>query len=86
LIEAFIGPDEEAGEELFELVVVTPSRLQTEQGARWCRAMLLLPQFSWEEVRTRIEKLLRHCEGPDWATVAQRIDRYMSWEFGEPQG
>jgi len=78
-----IGPDSEAGEESFEFEVLSPDRIVEVGASRWMRSILVLESFSLSEVRDRVEKLLRHCEGDSWAKVAAKLSRYMNWEYEE---
>jgi hypothetical protein len=76
------GPKEELGEELFGFTAITPRALLGEVGeGRWGRGHLILPCFSCDEVERRLQKLLRHCSGPSWAHVANRLNLELQWEF-----
>lgn len=48
--------------------------------------MLVVESFSWSDVQAAVEKLLRHCEGHDWADVGTKINRFMQWEFDDYLG
>ena len=86
LVQAFVGPNGGPGEESFEFTVVTRLAVADLPVPRWGRSMLLVETFSWADVRTAVEKLLRHCDGETWADVGAKINRYLQWEFDDYQG
>ena len=89
LIDAEIGPAGEEGGERFSFTACSPSWLTdvsrgSPEAFRWERARLVLPAWDLALVRRAVADLCRHTSGEDWADVANKLDRFMSWEFEAP--
>lgn len=84
VINAYIGPESEPGEDLFRFTVCSPSWLAGETGFRpglWLRAHLMLHTWDYRAVVDAVEKLCRSIEEPSWKAVALKLSRYLQWEF-----
>jgi hypothetical protein len=79
--QAFIGPREGDGEEAFNFVVVTPTRLARSTEAKWGRGTLIVPLFEWQLVVQAIATLLASCARPTWKEVANELNKELLWEF-----
>ena len=77
---ATIGPDGTDGGELFYFTVVTPKALVGDE-ATWGRALLIMPSFSWIDVKRMLERLLRHASRADWQASAAELNKELRWEF-----
>lgn len=80
LVQAMIGPDDAPGEESFDLLVVTPAALE-RLAPRWGRGLLVLKQFSWDEVRRHVDRLVAQCQERSWPDAARQLARWTDWEF-----
>lgn len=80
LVQAMIGPVDGPGEESFDFLVVTPDALK-RLAPRWGRGLLVLPAFSWDQVRRHVERLVAQCGDDSWANATQRLSRFADWEF-----
>lgn len=84
LIDAYVGPEGSDGEERFQFVACSPSWMVNEtvtDGAHWLRHYLLLERWSHDHVVSAVTKLCTSINEPDWQHVAQKLGRYMHWEF-----
>jgi hypothetical protein len=48
---------------------------------RYGSSMILMSEWSEEALAAHIDELCEKCVGPDWATVASRLSRYVDWEW-----
>ena len=61
---------EEPGSEVFYLTVCDSKTLCEIENGRFVSHTLVLEQFSWDDIKYRIEKLLRHTESAkNWDEV-----------------
>ncbi|SFT33732.1 Immunity protein 8 [Actinopolyspora lacussalsi subsp. righensis] len=88
LLQMFVGPSEDSGEEAFDVLVCTPkwaSRRVRETGPLVGRGVLLVENHSWYEIRGFLEKYVNALEAPTWDRLAEKIGRLGNWEFeGDP--
>jgi len=88
LVQAFVGPQGEPGEEAFDFTVCTPRWLNShpaQKGFLFARHYLLLWRYDYDLLRRAITDLCARAKGPDWETVANRLARYGHWEFEDYQ-
>jgi hypothetical protein len=81
---AVIGPPATPGGDLFYFTVVGPDWFASNppgKGFRWGRGLLVLDRWDYEVARRAIADLCLRAEGPDWETVAQRLNQHGWWEF-----
>ena len=84
LVQAMIGPEDEEGEESFDILVCTPSWLANEvptDGHLWGRHYLFVTRYDFAAIESAVRKLCDSAEGPDWSAVAAVLARYGAWEF-----
>ena len=80
-VELTIGPKGNECEEIFSFTVVTTKYLTINSQNRWGRGLLILEEFSWNEMETFISKLLNHCMANNWNEVANKLNNVIDWEF-----
>jgi hypothetical protein len=88
LIQLFIGPACEKGEELFTVVVCTAEALKSHYAGKTPRGLrhhLLVEAYDYETVRRHIEKICDRVEGETWRDIGERLNRYFTWEFEDDQ-
>lgn len=69
------------GAEVFGFVVVSPSRLAKYESGRFIVNTLVLEEFDWADIRTRLEKILAHtASAEDWEEVIDRLKGYLSYQ------
>jgi hypothetical protein len=88
-MQADIGPVGEDSADTFSFEVCTPSglasRLDGEARPFWGRGTLVVGAFSWEAVDAALNQYVRSVSGDDWAEVAEKLNRFMCWEFEDYQ-
>ncbi|MEV4224750.1 Imm8 family immunity protein [Nonomuraea sp. NPDC049725] len=89
LLEMYVGPQGERGEERFQLTVCTPSALAEQLkdhpfliGRHWLFVGELHPDKVTEWLSDRIAVL----EAPTWSELALKIGRIGEWEFEDDAG
>ncbi|MEV5495648.1 Imm8 family immunity protein [Nonomuraea fuscirosea] len=89
LLEMYVGPQGELGEECFQLTVCTPSALAEQLGQHpfligrhWLFVAELRPGKVTEWLSDRIAVL----EAPTWGELAEKIGRIGQWEFEDYPG
>ena len=80
-LQAEIGPSNQPGAELFSFLVATPGGLEGIELPRWGRGLLIVREFSWEQVNQSLSRLLAHAQAPTWAEVAAKLGKELQWEF-----
>lgn len=78
---ADVGEKGKEGADQFNCYVVTPKFLTLNSEVRWGRGYLLVPEFSWREVRRMFERLVSSIEASSWEEAAAILSRYLEWEF-----
>jgi len=84
LVQMLIGPDGGAGEESFDIQIVTPSwlkRQNAENGVIGAERRLLVFAYDWPNIESYLRDRVAECSGADWEEVAQRLSRFSRWEF-----
>ena len=67
------------GREVFGLTALSPDQLAAAEPGSFISHTLVLQRFSWEEIRTRVEKLLRHTEScSSWSDAIRTLAGYLS--------
>lgn len=73
-----IGPAREKGADLFYVQVLSESAIDAAGAAG---KKIVLSDYSWETVRTRVEEIISSCEGDDWGALAKKLSQHFDWEF-----
>ena len=78
LVQVAIGAVGEVGREVFSMTICSQSALAKTAPGTFLTHTLVLDRFDWSRVRSRIEKLLRQCDGcHDWAQVMDRLSGFL---------
>lgn len=83
LLDAYIGPEGELGQEQFSFYVRTPNWLAKQvigAGSVWEFA-LVVEAWDYRLVRSSVEALCARTAGADWNEVAVKLGRHFFWEF-----
>lgn len=84
-VAAEIGVRGEEGADIFHVYVCTPEWVQERVDAEvvfWPRGHLIVRRLDLEHVRAVLGALARRLAGSrDWAQCAERLNRYLCWEF-----
>ncbi|MEU6739421.1 Imm8 family immunity protein [Streptosporangium sandarakinum] len=89
LLEMYVGPQEEPGEERFQLTVCTPSALAEQlQHHPFLigRHRLFVPELHPDKVTEWLSDRIAVLEAPTWGELAQKIGRIGQWEFEDCTG
>jgi Immunity protein 8 len=84
-----IGNDGGLGEESFNILVCSPSWLESEQltkGFRWGHAMLVMRRWDPEVLERAVHDLVSHAERDSWQKIGEYLSRYAHWEFADYRG
>lgn len=84
LVEAFIGPAGEIGDEAFNFLVCNPQGLAQSMDRSdylFARHHLVMKSYDYMLMRSAIEKLCNSVMSPDWQTAALKLSRYGHWEY-----
>jgi hypothetical protein len=75
-----------SGAEVFSFQVMSPSALARTAPGRFLSHVLVLEQFSWNQIQTHLEKLLRHTRGcSTWDCVLLTLSSYVHYADAEPE-
>lgn len=87
LLTASIGPDNGPGDEVFYVTVCSPKWLawatmtENVKGFEFVRHRLVVDRWDPDLFRRAIRDLCLHTSGADWTEVANKLSRYLAWEF-----
>lgn len=84
-MSADIGVQGASGADQFNFHVVTPAYLAQHPEVRWGRGYLLVPEFSWADVKRMLERLVSGSSAANWESAVQKLCRYLEWEFDDYQ-
>ena len=87
LLLALVGPDDGSGEEAFYITVCSPQWLaratmdENAKGFEFVRHRLVVNRWDPDLFRRAVADLCSHTSGLDWPEVANKLSRFMAWEF-----
>jgi hypothetical protein len=88
LVTVGIGQRGGEGADNFDVLVCSPRWLAGTttgeggyQGGIWLRHYLVMPRWDHAVFRGIVEKLCNSVGGGTWEQVAEKLARYMQWEF-----
>ncbi len=85
LVEMSIQERGAKGADLFQVMVATPEALRrrSRRGSPILvdRAIIIVSEFSWTEIRKHIDLIVKGCEGDTWNEAVLRLQRYFRWEY-----
>jgi hypothetical protein len=88
LVEAQIGPENEDGADLFQIMVCTPDWIKencSDRKAIWGRHMLIVFVYDLNEIESTIKRYVESCVADDWHGLAMKFGRIGGWEFEDYQ-
>jgi hypothetical protein len=85
--EVLIGPEDSPGEEIFSFEVCTLRWLAEhgEQKPHFVRHVILMNEYDEEALKSLVRQLVGNTTGETWNEVAEKLARYMFWEFEDYQ-
>ncbi len=88
LMELQIGPENEKGADLFQIMVCTPDWIKANYFDRkfvWGRHMLIVLEYDLTEIEQSISRYVESCTADDWYGLALKLSRIGGWEFEDYQ-
>ena len=86
LVQFLIGPENEEGEESFDVTVCSPSWLQDQPGIILSGAdSLIMKEFDPGALVEYVRCTIGRLRGKSWSEIARQIDRIGKWEFRDYQ-
>lgn len=92
-VQVFIGETGDDRFDSFDVVVCSPSWLDENWGAgmldhyqltpniRLGYGLLFMQRWDHDELQTALRQLVDRVEATDWGDLANRIGRYLPWEY-----
>lgn len=71
----------EGGGDLFTVQVVTSDYVKSCDKPLWGNNLLIIDNFTWEDVETAIHDMLSGISAENWEHAANQLSRYMRWEY-----
>ena len=85
MVAAQVGIGSEAGTDVFQVEICNAEWIAQQveaASAYWPRGCLVVRSFDPDHVKSLLEALVSNFVGSaDWETFAQRLNRYLLWEF-----
>jgi hypothetical protein len=88
-VRAMVGEAGGIGEESFDILVCSPSWLESDQltkGFRWGHGTLLMRRWDPDLLERAVCDLVAHAEGESWNVIGERLARFAQWEFSDYSG
>jgi hypothetical protein len=85
--EAMLGTCTSNGEEIFSFSICSPKWVENNAQDKpfFAQYTLITDTISEERVREAIASLLDSIDGSDWTDLANKISKYLRWEFDDYQ-
>ena len=88
LLELMVGPENENGEESFNIQICTPGWFLSTMKKHDIvpgRHFLIVLEYNYDRIYNKIKQLIENCTGNDWNEVADKVSRIGFWEFEDYQ-
>jgi hypothetical protein len=81
--EALIGVADPDGADIFSFEVSTPGWFARNrmQGPTFARHWMFMDHYDPQELEALVRRIIADAEGDTWDEVANKLARYMFWEF-----
>ncbi len=73
-----IGVDQHGGDN-FDVHVVSPQNLKPGPTSK--KYALVLNEYSWDILMTRIDEVLTKCSGFNWPEISEQLSKHFYWEY-----
>jgi len=83
-----VGPSDKDGAESFDILVCTPSWLQSELATNKVlsgRGTIIVSEYDYDEIVRYLEKEIALCHDNDWSKAALKLSRIGFWEYEDYQ-
>ena len=84
LLELMVGPDNQEGEESFDIQVCTPLwflSILKPNDVILGRHFLIVLEYNFERIYSKIKQLIEAYSADNWNELAEKIARIGYWEF-----
>ena len=83
LLQAFVGPEGEDGDESFSFNVCTPRWLEIENKDRiiFGANHLIVTNYNLPAIESHLRRYFERCVGDTWSEVSAKVARVGHWEF-----
>lgn len=84
LLQIMVGPENEEGEESFDVEVCTLKWLEMNYGEKEVIIgyhYIIVREYNYEKIETAINNFLKDCTGGNWEEIALKVSRLGIWEF-----
>jgi len=84
LLQAMVGPEDNEGEESFDIEVCTPRWLEETYGIDKVvigRHHLIVREYNYPRIVATIKEFLQNSSGENRNEVAEKVSRLGKWEF-----
>jgi hypothetical protein len=84
LLQIMVGPEEQQGEDSFDVVVCTPDWLKRNfktSDIILGQGRILVFEYNYERLRSFIERYCEKCVADTWQDIATKLSRIGRWEF-----
>lgn len=84
LLQAMIGPEDQEGEESFDMQVCTPEWLKakySDSDILFGYYHLIVFEYDMQRIERKIARYCEHCVGENWQEIANKLSRIGRWEF-----
>ena len=86
-VDVTLSQEGSPGGDIFSFEVCTP-RWLAEHGERkphFIRHVILMDEYDEEGMKSLVRQLVENTTGETWSEVAEKLARYMFWEFEDYQ-
>lgn len=85
LLQLLVGPENQEGEESFDVVVCSPKWFsrRLEDAPVSGRHHLFMKRYDYSMLERYLVDFLERCQGDSWAEVARLVGRLGAWEFDD---
>jgi hypothetical protein len=84
LLQVMVGPNNQEGEESFDIEVVTPKYLLEKYDDNEIligRHRLIVFRYDWNRIMHTVNRYCESCTGETWDEIAEKVGRLGRWEF-----
>ena len=83
LLQIFVGPKGEKGEENFDVLVGTQKWLASPHNKTGTTGEhdMVVSEYNYEKLLETLKKQIESIEGKDWNDLAEKIGKIGKWEF-----
>lgn len=83
LLQAFIGLENEIGEDAFDFIVCTPQWLSVEKRDQiiFGTSYIIVTDYNIRNIENYLKNYIHRCVGDSWLEIASQLTKVGNWEF-----